>query len=162
MSPFQQLMFALTEEVFEQLTRGELGLACDETGYHLVPAGMPLPRGANRAQIVAQEQPLLAQFYSKAPLGRAEFDYQADRLIAEQGVARFCRHAGNLGHWALMIDDWGLIAVGPEDVRSQYGYYCEADGWPDEAGAEASVLQWLKSGQAYEDYRSKTHCRYCQ
>ena len=92
---------------------------------------------------------------------QAEFDYQAEELLSANGAVLFCRHDGNADNWALMIDDWRLIAVGPDDVRSQYGYFCETEDWGDEAQVEGLVMKWLNSGQAYEDYLSKTHCRYC-
>ena len=94
-------------------------------------------------------------------LCREEFDYQAAALVVAHGAASFCRHEAEQANWALMIDDWHLVAVGPDDVRSQYGYFCEAEAMLDETAAEAQVMRWLKSGDAYEDYRTKTHCRYC-
>jgi hypothetical protein len=115
-----------------------------------------------REQLLGMEQRVLEQLYRQRSLCRAEFDYQAEALLAGQGHALFCRHDGNRDNWALMIDDWQMVAVGPDDVRSQYGYFCEASEAVDEAEAEQLVMKWLATGAAYDDYRAKTHCRYCQ
>lgn len=146
---------------------GELSIGCTEGGYGLVKGeairfeGTPLPEQA-REQLIAREKEILEKWFLQRPLCRVEFDHQASQLFTEVGAERFCRHAEKLGNWALMIDNWSLVAVGPEDVRNQYGYFCEASGELSEAEASSRVREWLQSGEAYEDYRSKTHCRYCE
>lgn len=59
-----------------------------------------------------------------------------------------------------MIDGSRLIAVDADDVCSKYGYFCESHSLLTEAEAKKTTLKWLENGDAYEDYRVKTHCRY--
>lgn len=165
-SPFQRFIDSLSDDEIEQLVSGSAGIGCDAAGYRLVKARAPLLDGTLsvaqvRAELKVVEEQILAQLYSQQALCRDEFDYQASGLFVAQGAARFCRHDGNRDNWALMIDEWRLVAVGPDDVRSQYGYFCEAEGLQGELEAEVQVMKWLSSGGAYEDYRTKTHCRYC-
>jgi hypothetical protein len=167
MSPYQQFVCSLSDDEVTRILTGEVGISCDAHDYHLIEGGGLSPdtkpaQGAERKWLIESEPQVLEALYSQRALCRAEFDYQAAELMAEHGVGRFSRHPGNRNNMALMIDEWRLIAVGPEDVRSQYGYFCEADESIDEAVAGVRVMRWLKSGDAYDSYRSKTHCRYCQ
>jgi hypothetical protein len=143
-----------------------MGLGCDDEAYCLVKSDyLPFADQASqepyRDALRRQEKRVLQQLYKARPLCRAEFDYQSSELLRAHGPARFCHHAGNPRGWSLMIDEARLVAVGPEDVRSQYGYYCESDEALDEQQAESRVMAWLASGEGYDDYRSKTTCRYC-
>ena len=167
MSPYQQFIAALSDEEVARLVHGDASIGCDDKGYCLVRGGIsPLtgesPPEQARDQLKAMEPRLLEQLYSQRPLCRAEFDYQAAQWLLTEGASKFCRHQGQLNHWALMIDDHGLIAIGPDDVRSQYGYFCETDKALDKEQVESLVMTWLKSGDAYDDYLSKTVCRYCR
>lgn len=167
MSPYQQLITTLSDEDILRISRGESGISCDAHDYLLLegtgvsPEARPAP-GAERQWLLDSEAYVLEALYSQRALCRSEFDYQTAALLATHGAARFCRHPGNRNNMALMIDAWRLVAVGSEDVRCQYGYFCQADEALDEAAAEGRVMHWLHSGEAYDDYRSKTHCRYCQ
>lgn len=166
MSPYQRFIDSLSDDEVAQIRSGEMGIACDAHDYRLVAGGVPVtghrPNGEVREWLRESESQVLATLYAERALCHAEFDHQAGELFAQHGAALFCRHQGNQNNMALMIDEWQLIAVGPEDVRSQYGYFCEAQEALDNNAAEMRVMQWLKSGEAYNDYRSKTHCRYCQ
>ncbi len=167
MSPYQQFVRSLSDDEIARIIAGELGISCDAHDYHLLERGGLSPatkpaQVAERQWLIASELQLLEALYHQRALCRAEFDYQAAELMAEHGLARFCRRPGNRNNMALMIDEWRVIAVEPEDVRSQYGYFCEADEALDEAVAGEQAIRWLKSGDAYDSYRAKTHCRYCQ
>jgi len=61
---------------------------------------------------------------------------------------------------ALMINGYDLIAIDCNDPRHPYGYYYTHPENIDNDNARALVNQWLNSGEAYNDYRVKTHCRY--
>jgi hypothetical protein len=167
MSPYQQFIDALKKDELRLLMSGIAGIGCDDSGYCLTDAAAPLfdrPPSSEeaRALLKKRERQILSQWFSQRPLCRVEFDYQAKELLSAQGAARFCRHDGNKNNRALMIDEWRLIAVGPDDVRSRYGYFCEEGGELDEKTSGERVMKWLKSGEAYDDYRTKTHCRYCR
>jgi hypothetical protein len=165
-SPYQQFVDELTDEQVLHLLRGETGMACDERRYCLSDEGVKCEsveadQGEGRTLLRQRESALLAQLYRSQPLCRAEFEYQAVYLLEEHGAERFCRHPDNPDHWALMIDEARLVAVGPGDVRSRYGYFCECEDVLSAVEAAARVSAWLASGEAYEDYRTKTTCRYC-
>lgn len=167
MSPYQQFIQALSDDEIGQLACGEASIGCNSEGYCLEKASIPpLKPEATieqaRGQLLDREPQVLARLYSNRPLCRVEFNYQAQALLEAHGAALFCRHAGQADNWALMIDDRGLIAVGPDDVRSRYGYFCEVDQPMNETQAAARVMNWLTSGEAYDDYQTKTVCRYCQ
>jgi hypothetical protein len=165
MSPFQRFIANLSDKQLASVLDGSYGIGCSDNDYCLVEGEGVAVDGTEsvaelRSELSENEKEVLHQLYRNRPLCRAEFDHQARRLLREHGAANFCRHPGNASSWALMIDDSGLVAVGPEDVRSQYGYYCEGDNSQECDDAAAKVMRWLESGQAYEDYRSKTTCRY--
>jgi hypothetical protein len=165
-SPYQQFIRALSDAQLAQLARGGTGIGCDAEHYRLAAEGC-LPFDGTvapaevRALLSAGEQAVLTCVYATQPLCRAEFDYQAESLLATQGAAQFCHHPGNRQGLALMIDGAYLVAVGPGDVRSRYGYFCECDEKMSEEQAAARARAWLASGEAYDDYRGKTTCRYC-
>lgn len=166
MSPYQRFVDNLSDEQLELIMRGELGIGCNDENYCLVEKGyFPLEEAIDednvRSILRDNEDEVLSQLYRNQPLCRAEFDYQAVKLIEVHGAAHFCHDSNNPRGWALMIDEANLIAVGPDDVRSQYGYFCECDSLMWEKEAAAKVMKWLESGDAYNDYRSKTTCRYC-
>ena len=166
MSPYQQFIRILSDDEIKRIGKGVAGISCDARDYRLVDgASLSLvakPAGVgDRKWLIDSESQVLEALYGQRALCRAEFDYQATELLMAHGISLFCCHPANRGNMALMIDEWRLIAVGPDDVRSQYGYFCEAAKVLDNAGAESRVMRWLNSGEAYDDYRSKTHCRYC-
>ncbi len=165
-SPYRQFIATLTDSDILRIVEGELSIGCGDQGYGLIKGEViafkgPLPVGQARGRLLEMELELLEKWFLQRPLCRVEFDYQALGLLTQMGAERFCRHAKHRDNWALMIDDWRLVAVGPEDVRSQYGYFCEVSREISEEVAASKVMDWLRSGEAYEDYRSKTHCRYC-
>lgn len=166
MSPYQQFIDALSDDEVDQLIRGTSGISCNDDGY-LIEQGASSPMQSEpemaqvREQLISMEQSVLEKLYRQRPLCRAEFNYQASALLVTKGEAHFCHHEGDTEGWSLMIDDWRLVAVGPDDVRNKYGYFCEAGKVIDEAEACSLVMTWIKSGAAYDDYRSKTHCRFC-
>lgn len=166
MSPFLQFIGALSDDEIGLLIRGTRGIGCDDDGYLLEedavsPFQCEPVMEHTREQLISMEQCVLDKLYEHRPLCRSEFNYQASTLLAAKGRAHFCHHEGNTDRWALMIDDWRLVAVGPDDVRNQYGYFCEVNEVVDELEADSLVMTWIESGAAYDDYRSKTHCRYC-
>lgn len=163
MSPFQRFINNLSDDDLPRLSKGEAAVWCDDNTYRLARHGivqenMPTNPDTVRSYLLAHEREILERLYQTQPLCREEFDYQAEALLQEHGADKFYRHADN--SWAMMIDGSLLTAVPPEDVRSQYGYYCEGDEPLPTADASETVKQWLKTGIAYEDYRVKTHCRY--
>lgn len=167
MSPYQAFIQSLSDDDLSALLDGKLSIGCDASAYRLQAQGVAPFDGINGAThtrdgLLALEESVLVRLFSQRPLCREEFDYQAAVLLSAHGAERFLRRECQQGHWALMIDVWRLIAVGPEDVRSQYGYFCNVEGPLNDVEAESHVMRWLKSGEAYDDYRSKTHCRYCQ
>lgn len=166
MTPFQQFINNISHDDLQRLSTAEVAIGCDDNNYCLLAEGVILadiPDNPDEivAHLLAHEQEILQQLYVTQPLCREEFDHQAKQLIEEQGPERFYRSGDN--SWALMIDGSFLTAVPPEDVRSQYGYYCEGDTPLSAESANSAVYNWIKTGDAYEDYRVKTHCRYiCQ
>jgi hypothetical protein len=166
MSPYRQFIDSLSEEDIRNIAQGAVGIGCDDRRYRVVRGGIapiaePGMRMLTRDLLLSQESQIMEQIYRQRPLCRTEFEYQADALLDENGIENFCRHQGNPGNWALMIDRPYLIAVSADDVRSQYGYFCESEQILDDTQAASLVREWLNSGRAYEDYRAKTHCTYC-
>ncbi|MDH5785061.1 MAG: hypothetical protein OEZ16_05550 [Chromatiales bacterium] len=165
-SPYRQFIEQLSDNEVTLIMRGEFSPGCRGSGYALLPGALPLLEQRSggespREWLIAIEDQLLPALFQQQPLCRVEFDYQAGKLLSDHGAERFCHHTGNSANWALMIDEWHLVAVGPEDVRSKYGYFCESPQGLQPSEAKERVAEWLRSGRAYEDYRSKTHCRYC-
>lgn len=164
MTPFLSFVDQISDTDLTLIFDGKLGISCDDNSYRLSEKGVrPIPStqaGLLREQLKAQERALLGELYKSLPLCRAEFDYQARRLLESNGAHLFCQHPAKPNNWALMIEDGALIAVEPEDVRSQYGYFYESTDTLSENDALSAVEKWLGSGQAYEDYRVKTHCTY--
>ena len=166
MSPYQLFVSALNDDELTLLARGDMGMGCDFDSYRLEENGQKpfssVPAiEQTRELLIEAEESILAKLYATRPLCRSEFNHQATELLNMHGATSFCRHGGNRSNWALMIDEWQLIAVNSDDVRCQYGYFCEAEKSLDDPDVAAQVMRWLESGEAYDDYRSKTHCRYC-
>lgn len=166
MTPYQHFIQQLDANSLWQLSTGEMGISCQESRYVLAAEGTKPPPPTQsltetahiRQWLLEQENAVQAALFSDLPLCRGEFDFQARKLLTEFGAEHFYRSDDS--SWALMIDDWKLIAVPPSDVRSRYGYYCEGDETLDGKSASVRVWQWLDSGEAFEDYSAKTHCRY--
>lgn len=163
MSPYQKFIKHLSDAEVQQLIHGQAAIGCNDQHYLLVttwtmPEALANDNNAAREQLQAQEYKLLERLYQSQPLCREEFDYQATQLLQQHGAGQFY-HQGDCS-WALMIDGSFLVAVPPDDVRSQYGYCCEGDHALVEDDAIKAVMRWLHDGTAYEDYRVKTHCRY--
>jgi hypothetical protein len=166
MSPYQRFVDSLSDAQLQQLMRGEVGIGCSDDGYCLVENGGVKMQDDDadtdpRSRLRDREGGVLGELYQNQPLCRAEFDYQAEQLLERHGAENFCRRTGSTGSWALMIDGLQLVAVEPEDVRCQYGYFCDIEEHVVDDEAAARTRDWLTSGEAYEDYRSKTTCRYC-
>ena len=166
MSPYQKFISSLNDLEIEQLARGNTGIGCNYDNYCLTDSKTtavflaPVQDQA-RQQIIDAENQVLEQLYTQQPLCRAEFEYRARQLLESVGAEKFCRHPGQPDNWALMIDGHQLVAIGPDDARNPYGYFCETEEAVNDAKAASLVIHWLESHEAYDDYRSKTVCRYC-
>ena len=166
MSPFQQFINSLSDEEISQIARGDSSISCNEEDYCLSQRTTSslfsnLTPNNVKEQIIEMESQLLEELYSQRPLCRSEFEYQAMNLLEKEGIEKFCQHKDQPEHWSLMIDNHHLIAISPEDPRNQYGYFCETAQNLNKDQAESIVMKWLKSHEAYDDYRSKTVCKYC-
>jgi len=163
-NPFQEFIESLTEDNLANLISGSQCINVDDNNYLLSPDGVNLTQYANKKnvrQMLIDKQFLIKQaLYKENPLCRKEFDYQAHLLIMKTQPESFCHHASKLNEQALIIDGSVLITVKPSDARHKYGYCSQQDKNLTDDEAREAVFRWIKSGEAYSDYRVKTHCLY--
>ena len=166
MNPFEQFLNTLSTDNINKLATGTLRLSVDDINYTTSPEGidvLDLLSGDNadtKETLIKNQETILTQLYATLPLCRKEFDYQAHQLINKHHPESYCKHANSQNSRALFIEGNQLISVESNDSRHKYGYYCEHHDQLQKENAIMNVMTWLESGQAYDDYRVKTHCRY--
>ncbi|MDH5517833.1 MAG: hypothetical protein OEY36_08450 [Gammaproteobacteria bacterium] len=166
MNPFQEFLNTLSDETLSDLESGKLHISVDDNSYITSTSGVSISQyqkniSENIKQLLIDNQDsILQQLYKTYPLCRKEFDFQAQQLIMQSQAESFCSHGSMPNKQALFIDGNFLAVVGSTDARYKYGYYCQHEDNLNQQEAKQAVIKWLESGQAYEDYRVKTHCRY--
>ena len=163
-SPYKTFIRSLSNNDINNLYQGKLCLCVNDNEYILCDSGLSLQSTALLTEfthnLLHNQELILKDLYQTYPLCKDEFYFQARQLFEQHGPAQFCQQSLSTDNMALMIDDHELIAIDSNDPRNQYGYYFSHPSIIDKEQATVLVNEWLNSGEAYNDYRVKTHCRY--
>ena len=97
---------------------------------------------------------------SEKPPSLAEFNVQVAGLVESLGAAAFCAPAGQTPEYSLFVEEGRVIAEPKSSPRHPYGVYCEISDGLSAAGMSERVKEWVKNGEAYDEFLGMIVCRY--
>lgn len=163
MHPFAEFINNLSDNELASLATGQSKLSVNYNDFLLSREGIYLSQYNEnnlKRKLIDNQQSILEQLHKIQPLSCKEFNFQAIQLIMNNSPNSFSHHSTKNNKRALMIVGDILIVVEENDVRLQYGYFYNQTNYLSKEETHQAVIDWVDSGQAYDDYRVKTHCLY--
>ncbi len=168
---FKDQLEALTPDDWEKLYQGDvLEMVADttvrvsqtETPYTIFTHDAFDAESATilKDRVIKNAEDILQRYYRIHPLTEEGFNTQAESLFEQYGASSFAALLGQRAGHSLFVDQGEVIAVTSKDPRHPYGVYKELDKTHAGAKIDEIVQTWLKTGQAYKDYRGMNVCRY--
>jgi len=113
-----------------------------------------------KQNVITKAVYLLADFYRTHPISRVEFNRQVNLLAKQLGAGGFAALFGELPKYSLFVEGGEVIAESVESPRHRYGTYFELAESLPEHEIELAFSEWLRSGEAHQQYLSMNVCRY--
>ena len=113
-----------------------------------------------RQALVDQAESLIEQHYRENPLSQPGFNQQVLRLVQEHGAENFAAGSGQRARYTLFVEGGEILRQQAGDARYPYGSFLELHKEFDAAERAKLVIDWIESGEAYQQYLSMNVCRY--
>ncbi len=105
-----------------------------------------------------QAEDLVATYYRAHPLSRNGFNRQVEALFGLFGAEAFAAPSGALPPFSLFVDGGTVVAEPATSARHRYGAFLEMNRQHGDVAPQ--VFNWLRSGEAYNQYLGMNVCRY--